>query len=159
MDGVWLVELAALAEARLVAQTVLEMLGTPEEAGRSLLATLSGYLQEKQLLLVLDNCEHLIAACAEVVEGLLQRCPGMRVLATNREGLGVAGEQRYRVPSLPVPDLARLPPPEMLAENAASVTLFLARARELRPDLAITAQNAQAVAQICASPGRHSAGA
>jgi len=148
-DGVWLVELAALAEDRLVAQTVLETLGTPEEPSRPMLATLTDYLQDRLLLLLLDNCEHLVGACAALVEAVLRRCPGVRVLTTSREGLDVAGEQRYRVPSLPVPNLAHLPPPERLAESAA-VALFLARARERRPDFALTAQNARTVAHVCA---------
>jgi predicted ATPase/class 3 adenylate cyclase len=148
-DGVWLVELAALAEDRLVSQTVLETLGTREEPGRPLLATLTEHLQDKRLLLLLDNCEHLIAACATLAEAVLRRCPGVRVLATSREALEVAGEQRYRVPSLPVPDLAHLPPPAQLAE-AAAVALFLARARERRTDVVLTAHNARAVAQVCA---------
>jgi predicted ATPase/class 3 adenylate cyclase len=148
-DGVWLVELAALAEDRLVPQTVLETLGTREEAGRPLLATLTDHLHEKRVLLVLDNCEHLVAACAALAEAVVRRCPGVRVLATSREALAVAGEHRYRVPSLPVPDLAHRTPPERLAE-AAAVALFVARARERRADFALTAQNAQAIAAVCA---------
>jgi transcriptional regulator with XRE-family HTH domain len=148
-DGVWLTELAALAETRLVPQTVLETLGTSEEVGRPLLATLTDHLKDRRLLLVLDNCEHLIATCAALVEAVLRRCPGVRVLATSREGLEVAGEHRYRVPSLPVPDLDHLPPPERLADLTA-VALFVARARERRADFALTAQNARAVAVACA---------
>ena len=148
-DGVWLVELASLAEERLVAQSVLEAVGTLEEPGRPLLATLTDHLKEKRLLLVLDNCEHLVGACATLVEALLRRCPGVRVLATSREGLEVAGEHRYRVPSLSIPDLAHLPPPERLSE-AVAVALFVARARERRADFALTTQNACAVAQVCA---------
>jgi predicted ATPase/class 3 adenylate cyclase len=147
-DGVWLVELASLAEERLVAQSVLEAVGTREEPGRQLLATLTDHLKEKRLLLVLDNCEHLVGACATLVEAVLRRCPSVRVLATSREGLEVAGEHRYRVPSLSIPDLAHLPPPERLFE-AMAVALFVARARERRPDFALTAQNVRAVAQVC----------
>jgi len=148
-DGVWLVELAALAEGRLVARTVLETLGTREEGDRPWLETLTEHLREKGALLVLDNCEHLVGACAALAETVLRRCPGVRVLATSREALAVAGERRYRVPSLPVPNLAHLPPPERLAE-AAAVTLFVERARERRPEFALTAQNARAVAEVCA---------
>jgi predicted ATPase/class 3 adenylate cyclase len=148
-DGVWLVELAALAEDRLVPQTVLETLGTREEAGRPLLATLTDHLKDRRLLLVLDNCEHLVTACAALAEAVLRRCPGVRILTTSREGLEVAGEHRYRVPSLPIPDPDHLPPPERLAESAA-VALFVARARERRGDFVLTAQNARAVAQVCA---------
>ncbi len=148
-DGVWLVELAALAEPGLVPGAVAQVLGVREEAGRPLTTTLTDHLNQKHLLLVLDNCEHLVAACAALAGALLRACPRLHILATSREGLEVAGEQRYRVPSLPVPDLAHLPPPERLAESAA-VALFLARAQERRPDFVLTAQNARAVAQVCA---------
>jgi non-specific serine/threonine protein kinase len=148
-DGVWLVELAPLTEDRLVPQTVLETLGTREEAGRPLLATMTEHLKDRRLLLVLDNAEHLVGACAALVEALLRRCPGVRILATSREGLEVAGEHRYRVPSLPLPDLDHLPLPERLVESAA-VALFVARARARRGDFVLTAQNARAVAAVCA---------
>jgi non-specific serine/threonine protein kinase len=147
-DGVWLVELAPLAEDRLVPQTVLETLGTREEAGRPPLATLTDHLKDRRLLLVLDNAEHLVDACAALAQEVLRRCPGVQVLATSREALEVTGEHRYRVPSLPVPDLAHLPPPERLADSAA-VALFVARAQERRTDFELTAQNAWAMAQVC----------
>src|SRR5262249_36050490 len=110
-DGVWLVELAALAEPSLVPQAVSGALHLREEAGRTLTETLIDYVKPKQLLLVLDNCEHLVAASAELVHTLLRACPELRILATSREALGVAGELTYRVPSLSLPDLRRLPPP------------------------------------------------
>ena len=131
-DGVWLVELAALAEPALVPDAWLQVLGCARRLGRPLTATLTDHLKEKHLLLVLDNCEHLVAACAALAEALLRACPHLHILATSREALEVAGEQRYRVPSLPVPDLAHLPPPERLAATAA-VALFVARAQERRP--------------------------
>ena len=148
-DGIWLAELAALAESGLVPGAVAQVLGLREEAGHPLITTLIEHLKHKRLLLVLDNCEHLVASCAALAATLLRACPQLQLLATSREGLEVAGEQRYRVPSLPVPDLARLPPPELLAESAA-VALFLARAHERRPDFVLTAQNTRAVAQVCA---------
>jgi non-specific serine/threonine protein kinase len=148
-EGVWLVEMAALAEPGLVPDTVAQVLGVREEMGRPLTATLIDHLKEKRLLLVLDNCEHLVDACAQVVAALLRACPHLHILATSREDLEVAGEHRYRVPSLPIPDLTHLPPPEQLAESAA-VALFVARARERRADFALTAQNAQVVAELCA---------
>ncbi|MGH2390738.1 MAG: adenylate/guanylate cyclase domain-containing protein, partial [Chloroflexota bacterium] len=148
-DGVWLVELAPLTESTLVPTEVAQVLGVREEPGRPLIATLTDHLRDKRLLLVLDNCEHLVTACAGLASTLLRACTHLRILATSREGLEIAGEQRWRVPSLPVPDLAHLPPPERLAESAA-VALFMARARERRADFALTAQNARAVAQICA---------
>ncbi|MBV9279724.1 MAG: tetratricopeptide repeat protein [Chloroflexi bacterium] len=148
-DGVWLVELASLVDPSLVAQAVATVLGVREEPGRPLLATLEAHVRPRALLLVLDNCEHLISACAELSAALLRHCPGLRLLATSREAMAVAGETRFRVPALGVPDLARLPRPEQLSAIEA-VDLFLQRAQSRRPDFALTAQNAPAVAQICA---------
>jgi predicted ATPase/class 3 adenylate cyclase/transcriptional regulator with XRE-family HTH domain len=148
-DGVWLVELAPLADPALVVQAVAQTLGPREEAGRSLRETLLAHLRERHLLLVLDNCEHLVSACAALALALLQGCPSVRIQATSREELGVPGERLYRVPSLAVPDLRRLPPPELTGTYEA-VRLFVARAQERRADFALTSQNAQAVAQVCA---------
>src|SRR5215470_778633 len=103
-DGVWLVELAALGDAELVPQTVAYVLGLRERAGQSFTDTLLGHLASKHLLLILDNAEHLLAACAELVRTLVQRCTRLTVLVTSREQLGVLGELTYRVPSLSVPD-------------------------------------------------------
>src|ERR671913_1762039 len=106
-DGVWLVELAPLADPSLVAQAVGSTLGVREQPGRSLTEMLSGYLGSKKLLLVLDNCEHLVEACAELAEALLRFCPGLGVLATSREALGITGEIAWPVPSLSLPDVRR----------------------------------------------------
>jgi non-specific serine/threonine protein kinase len=148
-EGVWLLELAPLADPALVAQAVVQVLGLREEAGRPVLESLCAYLAARRLLLVLDNCEHLVGACADLVEGLLQACTHLRILATSREGLGVAGERLYRVPPLPAPPLGHLPPPEELGGYAA-VSLFVARAQERQVDFVLTAQTARAVALICA---------
>jgi class 3 adenylate cyclase len=113
-DGVWLVELAPLADPVLVPQAVAQVLGLREEPGRPYLTTLTEHLQPRRLLLLLDNCEHLVAACAELATALLWVCSGLRLLATSREPLAVPGEQCYRVPSLEVPDLGHLPAPECL---------------------------------------------
>src|SRR5207247_15514 len=91
-DGVWLVELAGLADPVLVSQTVASALGVREEPGRALIQTLSDYLRPKSLLLVLDNCEHLLSGCAQVAERLLKACSKLRILATSREALQIAGE-------------------------------------------------------------------
>ena len=91
-DGVWLVELASLADPSLVPQAVASTVGAREQAGRSLIETLSDHLRTRKLLLVLDNCEHLIEACATLVEALLRSCPKLRFLATSREALGIVGE-------------------------------------------------------------------
>jgi predicted ATPase/class 3 adenylate cyclase len=148
-DGVWLAELAALADPTLVQQAVATALGLREDPGRALLATLTDYLEAGHRLLVLDNCEHLVAACAELAAALLRDCPGLRILATSRERLAVAGETTFPVPSLAVPDLAHLPPAEQL-RLYASVRLFVERARAQRPQFTLTAKNAPPVCQICA---------
>jgi predicted ATPase/Tfp pilus assembly protein PilF len=147
-DGVWLVELAPLKETELVVQTVASALGVKEETQRPLLETLTDFLKPKKLLLVLDNCEHLVGACAQLVERLLQVCPNLWVLATSREGLRIAGEQIYRVPSLSVPNLTPLPSLEQLMQYE-SVRLFVDRARLVRPSFSVNDQNASAVAEIC----------
>jgi non-specific serine/threonine protein kinase len=149
VDGVWLVDLAALADPPLVASAVAAVLGLREEPRRAHLDTLIDHLKARDLLLVLDNCEHLVAACAALAEALLRACLGLHILATSREGLEVAGEHLYRVPSLPVPKLDQLPALEDLSAYAA-VALFLARAQERWLDFKLAAQNARAVAQICA---------
>ena len=148
-DGVWLVELASLAEPGLVPQAVVQALGPREDANRPVRETLCAYLATRQVLLVLDNCEHLVGACAELATGLLRGCPWLRILATSREGLGIAGERLYRVPSLPAPPRDHLPLPEELGAYAA-VALFVARAQERRSDFHLAADNAWAVAQVCA---------
>jgi non-specific serine/threonine protein kinase len=147
-EGVWLVELAPLADPSLVAQAVAATLGVREQPGRSLTEMLSGYLGSKKLLLVLDNCEHLIEACAELAESLLRFCPGLCVLATSREALGITGEVAWPVPSLSLPDLRRLPDIGSLPEYE-SARLFVERAVAVRPDFVLTEQNASAVAQVC----------
>jgi predicted ATPase/DNA-binding SARP family transcriptional activator len=103
-DGVWLVELAALSNPYLIPQAVAGALNVSEQSGRPLLATLSDYLQSKRLLLVLDNCEHLIEACATLCDSLLHACPNLRILATSREALSIAGETVWCVPALSFPD-------------------------------------------------------
>jgi transcriptional regulator with XRE-family HTH domain len=147
-DGVWLVELAALADSSLVPQTVVRALGLQEQPGRSPLETLSSYLKHRCLLLILDNCEHLVGASAELATALLRSCSQLRLLATSREALEVAGEALYRVPSLTVPDLDHLPPPEGFRLYEA-MQLFVEWAQARRADFALNSRNARAVAQVC----------
>ncbi len=104
-DGVWLVQLASVSDPSLVPQTVASALGVREQAGRPLQATLVDHLQAKHALLLVDNCEHLLTACATLVEALLVVCSSLRSLAASREPLGLTGELIYRVPSLSFPDL------------------------------------------------------
>jgi len=147
-DGVWLVELAPLSDAELVEQAVAETLGVREEPGRPLATTLKDHLSSKHLLLVLDNCEHLIGAVAHLAESLLDSCESLQVLATSREVLNVAGELTWRVAPLPAPGPGVVPTVEELAVYG-SVRLFVERARYRRPDFLLTQDNAQAVAEIC----------
>ena len=148
-DGVWFVDLAPLADEALVPQAALGALGAPAAPGRPPLAVLTEALRRATSLLVLDNCEHLVRACARLVDAVLRGCPRVTVLATSRELLGIAGEAAWRVPSLAAPDPARLPSVEHLAGYEA-VRLFAERAALGRPGFAVTAENAPAVAQICA---------
>ena len=147
-DGVWLVELASLADPSIVPQAVASTLGVREQPGRSLTETLSDYLASKTVLLVLDNCEHLIEACAELAESLLRSCSELWVLATSREALGIAGEVAWPVPSLSLPDIRRLPDVESLSRYE-SARLFVARTEAVKPTFALTEQNAPSVAKIC----------
>jgi predicted ATPase/class 3 adenylate cyclase len=147
-DGAWLVELAALSDPTLVPQTVASVFGVREEPHRSLTATLADALRPRTLLLVLDNCEHLLPACAGLAETLLQHCPRLRILATSREGLRIAGETTYRVPSLSMPDRDRSPSPAVLTRCEAA-QLFVDRAIAAVPSFTLSDQNAVAVAQVC----------
>ncbi len=148
-DGVWLAELAPIADPALVAKTVASALGVPEQPGRDMTETLIDALRPKSLMLVLDNCEHLVAASRALVAAVLRACPQARILATSREGLGVPGEVLWRVPSLSVPqDIRQLPAIKDLVLHDA-VRLFVDRAVATTPGFAVTIQNAPAVAQVC----------
>ena len=147
-DGAWLVELAPISDPALVPQTVATILGLKEEAGKPISQTLMDHLADKQLLLILDNCEHLLDACAKLVDLLLRHCPQLTILASSREGLGIDGEQAYRVPSLSLPDPKQALTPTTIAPFEA-VQLFVDRARLARPDFHVTDQSAAALASIC----------
>ena len=143
-DGVWLVELAPLADPGLVPQAVATVLGVHEQPGHPLTATLAGYLRTRRLLLLLDNCEHLIQAAAALAETLLQTCPGLHVLATSREPLAIEGEQTCRVPSLTLSSATGID-----VRNSEAVRLFVERARAVSPTFALTERNEAPVGQIC----------
>lgn len=155
-DGVWLVELAALSDPNHLPQAVVTALGLREEPGRPLLQTLADYLREKSALILLDNCEHLAAACAHLADALLRACPRVRLLATSREALGLAGEVLYRVGPLSIPDKGALAAMEAATEGVwpsllryDSVRLFCDRATAFSPAFAVTSRNAPALAQVC----------
>jgi predicted ATPase len=147
-DGVWFVELAPLADPALLLQTVTTTLGLREEKGRTLLDTLSNYLRAKTVLLILDNCEHLVEASAQFSQALLQACPDVRILTSSRESLGISGEITYRVPSLSIPDAHLTQSVETVMQSEAA-RLFIERAQTVLPAFTITDENAQAVAQVC----------
>jgi predicted ATPase/DNA-binding SARP family transcriptional activator/DNA-binding CsgD family transcriptional regulator len=152
-DGVWLVELAPLSEGDLVAQEVAGALEVPEHPGQPLTDTLVEALRDREVLLVMDNCEHLIDAAARLVETLLASCPRLRVLATSREPLGVSGEVLWQVPPLSLPAAPDDAPDggstvESLMRYEA-VRLFVDRARLRLPDFGLTQGNSGAVARVC----------
>ncbi|MDQ4042275.1 MAG: NB-ARC domain-containing protein, partial [Actinomycetota bacterium] len=148
-DGAWLVEMAGLSEGELVPQTVARVLSVREEPDRSLVETLKDALRSRRMLLVLDNCEHLIEGVVRLVDALLGTCPHLRILATSREALDIADEINWVVPSLSVPDSRREAPTTGELEGYESARLFMERASYRNPSFVLTPRNAKAVAQIC----------
>jgi predicted ATPase/DNA-binding SARP family transcriptional activator/DNA-binding CsgD family transcriptional regulator len=148
LDGVWLVELAGLSEPNLVLQATADAVGVREQPGHPILETLARALREKQLLLVLDNCEHLIDAVVRLAETLVDSCPEIRLLATSRQALGVTGELVWQVPPLSIPEPDESPAAEELA-GYESARLFMERAKYRNPTFALTSGNALAVAEVC----------
>ena len=147
-DGAWLIELAPLADPGLVPQAVAAVLGIREGPGRPLADVLVDFLRPKRLLLVLDNCEHVIRPCAELAETLLRACPRLSILATSREALGVAGENSHHVLSLSLPRPSQLNSLDAVAQSEA-VRLFVERAVVVLPSFALTRENLAAVVQVC----------
>ena len=145
-DGVWMVELAPVSDPTLVPQTVAAGLAIREQPGRPIVETLSETLASRKLLIVLDNCEHLLEPAARTAETLVRSCPGLRILATSRESLRIPGEISRRVPSLSVPDSERHGEEIMKYE---AIRLFAERAAVVVPTFEVTPRNAIAVAQIC----------
>jgi predicted ATPase/class 3 adenylate cyclase len=148
-DGVWVAELAPLADPALVPQAVAAAAGLVVEPGRSAVATLCDAWRARRVLLILDNCEHVLAACAELADALLRACPRLTVLATSRESLGIGGETSWRVPSLTLPAAGGVPTVAALTQYEA-VRLFIERAKAALPSFTVTDRNAPAVAQVCA---------
>ncbi|HLO17204.1 MAG TPA: adenylate/guanylate cyclase domain-containing protein, partial [Anaerolineales bacterium] len=143
-DGVWFVELAPLADPAFIISTIAAVLDLHEVQGISLLSIVIDYLRAKQLLFILDNCEHLIEAIAQIADQLLHACPQLKIIASSREALGIAGETVYRVPSLSLPDLSAKP-----LLDYESTRLFVERAAKAEPRFHLTDHNASSIAQIC----------
>ena len=147
-DGVWLVELGPLSDPALVARTAATALGVADQGEKPPLAALLEALRNRRLLLVLDNCEHLIGAASKFAETLLRSCPEVRFLATSREALGIAGETAWRVPSLSVPDDRGTQATDRVRDYEA-IQLFETRAQASDPGFHVTPENAAAVVQVC----------
>jgi predicted ATPase len=148
-DGVWLAELAELEDPALLAETIAEVVGIQDHSARSALDALVGHLSERTALIVLDNCEHLLRECAVLADILLRSAPGVRILTTSREVLGITGEQMLAVPVLSLPSCGDgLLSNESFAQYDA-VRLFAERAQAVLPDFAITTKNRAAVEAIC----------
>jgi predicted ATPase len=147
-DGVWFIELAPLSDPALVLDTIASVLGVREEQGRVLLTTLLDWLSNKELLFVLDNCEHLVEACAKFAAAGLQSSRGMHILASSREALGIAGETAYHMPSLEIPNPKDPISIDTITQYTA-VRLFIERATQALGTFSLTNANAPVVAQIC----------
>lgn len=147
-DGAWLVKLAPILDPLLVPRSAALAIGLREEPRRPVIDMLCDYLHDKKMLILLDNCEHLVEACAQMAERLLQACPEVCILASSREVLGVPGEVTYRVPSLRLPDAEQLHSLESLSKYEA-VQLFMERARSAVPAFTLTDENIAPLAQIC----------
>jgi len=153
-DGAWLVALEALSNDELLERQIASVFGLPEEPNRPLSSILADFLKTKRLLIVLDNCEHILRTCARFVESLLRECAGVKILATSRESLGLSGERIWSVPTLPFPDLDHLPGSPTTRRRVLagyeSVELFVERATAVNRHFTLSASNATSVAEICA---------
>jgi predicted ATPase/class 3 adenylate cyclase len=146
-DGTWFVDLAPLRDESLVVSEAAQVLGVREESDRPLLQTLCAFLRTRQVLLILDNCEHLIAASSQLANAILRAAPNVRIVASSREPLHVPGEQAYPVLPLPVPVQGERF--EALAQSTA-VRLFVERARLQKPSFEFTEREAPAIAELVA---------
>ncbi len=147
-DGAWLTELAPLSDPELVPQAIATALNVREQPGRQFIDVLRDHLCKKHLLVLLDNCEHLVDSCAQATDTLLHAAPELTMLATSREALGIAGEAAFPVRSLPLPAASAATAADVSHSDA--VRLFADRAASVQPGFQVTDQNARAVAQICA---------
>ncbi len=152
-DGTWFVALESISDASQIPSRIMTILDLREEIGGSSTSTLTGHLRGRRLLLVLDNCEHLLSACSQLVERLLSECPGAKVLATSREPLGIVGEIAWALPSLSTPNPEHLPGKRStlvrVLAGYESIQLFTERAQAAQKTFELTNDNAPFVAQIC----------
>jgi len=146
-DGAWFIDLAPVRDRALVPNEVAQVLSIPEEPGRPLTQTLCAHLRQHKLLLVLDNCEHLVSACASLANAVLRAAPDVKIIATTREALRIPGEQTYPVLPLTVPD--RKSGLDVLAKSEA-VQLFVERVRLQKPGFVLTDRDAAGIAELCA---------
>jgi predicted ATPase/DNA-binding SARP family transcriptional activator len=147
-DGIWWLELASLTNGKILLEVLAKTLGFMEMPNHPVLDLLASKLGTRKILLLLDNCEHLIRSCAQMAEDLLTRCPNLKILTTSREALNIAGETTWTVPSLRTPG-QQLSQPLSRLLDFDSVKLFVERAQSIRPAFALTQQNAPAIAEIC----------
>ena len=147
-DGVWFVSLASIRDPLLVTQAVFTALGAQDQSAGWSISALADYLATKRALIVLDNCEHLLDACATLTASLLKKCPNLRLLATSRQGLGVAGEVRMSLPPMFVPYLDGKDPLARVMESEA-VLLLAERAAAVVPEFAVNADDAMSVLELC----------
>jgi Predicted ATPase len=145
-DGVWFVDLARLADAKLVPNSIAQVLRVRESLSGPLIDGLCAYARTRQLLLVIDNCEHVLAACAAISETMLQRAPELSILATSREPLGNAAEQTYLLRPLSLPDGSET---MHSMQRSEAIQLFVERARQRQPEFELTSENAPALAELC----------
>ncbi|MBK8552246.1 MAG: tetratricopeptide repeat protein [Ignavibacteria bacterium] len=147
-NGVWFVEFASLYEPDLLPNIIMQALQIPEQPKQDVIVTLTDFLKEKELLIVFDNCEHIIHACSKLAEQLLSKSPKLKILATSREALRCSGEQTFGTLSLTTPEAKSIETPEQLTQYE-SVRLFIERALVINPNFRVTNENAPAVAGIC----------
>ncbi len=146
--GVWFVDLAALNDPALLTATIIVALGIKEQSKKTTEETLIDFLKEKEILILLDNCEQLVHACADLTERLLSSCSKLKIIATSREALNCKGEKTYRIPPLTMPDPNSNYTPEQLAQYE-SVRLFIERALMVNPEFRVNNENSHALAEIC----------
>ena len=147
-DGVWLADFAPITDPELVSSIIAKEIGMPQVEGRRIDESIPQWLRRKNLLLILDNCEHVLEAVAAIADGITRSCSDVRLLATSRQALGVSGEEVLRLPSLDVPHKITDLTPAAVMEFGA-VVLFVDRARSIDKSFALTDDNAPIVAEIC----------